>query len=56
MFVNKRINIVLKGSEPWSSGYGRHSCSRGRGFESQKPDTGGTFFTLICCTIVLIFV
>ena len=43
MFVNKRINIVLKGSEPWSSGYGRHSCSRGRGFESQHQILEGHF-------------
>ena len=37
------------GQEPWSSGYGENSCSRGPGFESQRCILDGYFFTFICC-------
>ena len=33
IFVIQNVNDL--GQEPWSSGYGRRLCSKGRGFESQ---------------------
>ena len=33
---------------------GDNSCSKGRGFESQRSILDGHFFTLICCKICIV--
>ena len=44
------------GREPWSSGYGRRLTFRRPWVQIPVAYTGWTFFTLICCKLVLIFV
>ena len=41
-------NFASYGREPWSSGYGRDSCSKGRGIKSQHRILDG-HFSFICC-------
>ena len=50
--VRKRSHI---GREPWSCGYGRRLIFWRSWVQIQAPYTEWTFFTLICCKIVLMF-
>ena len=46
VFVLYQRNV---GREPWSSGYGRRLTFQRSWVRIPAPDTGWTFFTLICC-------
>ena len=45
------LTTLLSGQEPWSSGYGGDSRSRGRGFESRH--SMDIFFTYIAVEVVV---
>ena len=51
MCASYNIETFGLGREPWSSGYGRRPCSRGRGFECQHRTLHGHFFTIFCCKL-----
>ena len=50
------IQQLKQGREPWSSGYGRRLTFLRLWVGIPVPYTGWTFFTLICCKLVLMFV
>ena len=47
---------MLPGREPWSCGYGRRLTFWRSWVRIPVPYSGRTFFTLICCKILLLFV
>ena len=51
-----KLRLNSQGWEPWSSDYGKRLMSWRSWVRILAPYTGWTFFTLICCKIVLIFV
>ena len=54
--TNRAKNRANVGQEPWSSGYGWRLTFWRLWVWIPAPYTGWTFFTLICCKIVLMFV
>ena len=49
----RNLKLKVPGREPWCVVKGGDSYMEGCEFESQAPDLGWTFFTLICCKIVM---
>ena len=49
----KKSSALFFRRELWSSGYGRRLTIKRAEFESQHLSLNGSFFTFICCKIVL---
>ena len=53
---HNEAQLSLFGREPWSSSYGRRLTFWRSWVQILVPYTGWTFFTIICCKLVLMFV